>query len=456
MKPFRFSLHVFRRDLRLPDNTALIAALRSSEQVLPVFILDERQVANPFFGENSFCFMLQSLIELDVELRQFQSQLYIFKGIPGEIIAKLTEQYPVEALFVNRDYTPFSRERDQALKAICMKKGIRFNTYADSLLTEPELVHKDDGTPYTVFTPFFKKARQLAVSQPEYLFPDHFYHGEVEGSSNIERVKNLLPTSREELRFKGGRSEGLLLLKKIENLENYALTRNLPAEPGTSLLSPHHKFGTISIRETYHRVKLCFDNEHPLIGELYWRDFFTHILFHFPQVLGNPFRAQYDSIEWKTDPELFDRWARGQTGFPIVDAGMRELVATGFMHNRVRMIVASFLVKDLHLDWRLGEQFFSRHLSDYDPAVNNGNWQWAASTGCDAQPYFRIFNPWSQQQKYDYQCVYIKQWVTELQSVPVEAIHNLYRKFPLQLNYPVPMVDHSEAAGFAKMLFKKV
>jgi len=439
----------------LPDNTALIEALRSSGEVLPVFILDERQLGNPYFGENSFRFLLQSLIDLDGQLRASQSQLFIFRGIPEEILEKLLQQYPVEALFVNRDYTPFSRERDQILSKVCLKKGIPFNTFADSLLTEPEWVHKDDGTPYTMFTPFFKKARQLVVSQPEYSMPGLFYQGEILGSSNIEVVRNLLPASRDELRFKGGRTEGMLLLKKIEDLNNYAETRNLPAEPGTSFLSPHHKFGTISIRETYHRVNECFGNEHPLIGELYWRDFFTHILFHFPHVLGKPFRSQYDLIAWKTEPELFERWTRGQTGFPIVDAGMRELVASGFMHNRVRMIVASFLVKDLHFDWRLGEQFFARNLTDYDPAVNNGNWQWAASTGCDAQPYFRIFNPWSQQQKYDPQCIYIKRWVPELQSLSAETIHNLYLKFPGQLKYPVPMVNHSEASGFAKMLFKK-
>jgi deoxyribodipyrimidine photo-lyase len=222
------------------------------------------------------------------------------------------------------------------------------------------------------------------------------------------------------------------------------------------LLSAHHKFGTVSIRETYQKIKNEFGIAHTLINELYWRDFFTHIGFHFPKVFVSAFNEKYEKIPWENNKTKFNHWCNGTTGFPIVDAGMRELGTTGFMHNRVRMVVASFLTKDLHIDWRWGEQFFANHLIDYDPAVNNGNWQWAASTGCDAQPYFRIFNPWSQQQKFDTNCIYIKKWIPELKNLTSREIHQLENKPSLVPNYPQPIINHNEAAFIAKQLFQNI
>lgn len=457
MKPFSLSIHLFRRDLRLDDNTALIAALSQSEHVLPVFIFDERQLSNnPYMGNNSFEFMVNSLAELYDELKLKVSQLCFFKGIPHEVLTEIFAAVKVDALFVNRDYTPFSRERDEQIAMVCQQHRIQFSSYADALLTEPEQVHKDDGLPYTVFTPFMKKARHLSVVEPQPNNFSNYFSGKIEILSHLFNPKELLDKSNPTLLLKGGRKEGLKLLDDVQGLNDYDESRNLPAKKGTSLLSAHHKFGTISIRETYQTIVQLFGKESTLINELYWRDFFTHVVFHFPYVLGNAFKEKYKRIAWENNEQKFDFWCKGQTGFPIVDAGMRELTTTGYMHNRVRMIVASFLTKDLHVDWRWGERFFANHLVDYDPAINNGNWQWAASTGCDAQPYFRIFNPWSQQQKFDPDCIYIKRWVPELSHLSVKEIHGLKNTKPLIPDYPTMIIDHSEAAKKSKMLFKEI
>jgi len=456
MAVFKLSIHIFRRDLRLEDNTALMAALQQSEQVLPVFIFDDRQLSNPHKGNNSFEFMVNSLAELDGELRKKGSQLYCFRGSSAhEIVGTLLDVTQAKAVFVNRDYTPFSRERDNQIGMECIAREVKFFSYADALLTEPEQVGKSDGTPYTIYTPFMKKARMLPVPPPHQSSFGNYYTDELNLQASINSPADMHRTSNKELLLKGGRKEALQLLLQIDELIQYDSDRNFPAIKGTSLLSAHHKFGTLSIRETYHKINAAYSEEHTLINELFWRDFFTHIAFHFPHVFGQPFNPKYSNLEWINNEAMFERWGIGQTGFPIVDAGMRELVKTGYMHNRVRMIVASFLTKDLHIDWRWGERFFANHLIDYDPAVNNGNWQWAASTGCDAQPYFRIFNPWSQQQKFDPQCEYIKRWVPELKGLAPAAIHTLYQLRMKVISYPFPMVEHNIESGIAKEMFRK-
>jgi deoxyribodipyrimidine photo-lyase len=366
------------------------------------------------------------------------------------------DELPVEAVFVNRDYTPFSRLRDEKIALVCGKKKVVFSSYSDALLTEPEQVFKIDGKPYTVFTPFMKKAKELFVSQPVSNGFTNFFSRKISIQSNEIDPGIILTEKKNDFLLKGGRREGEILLAKLENLSDYDELRNIPSVGGTSLLSAHHKFGTVSIRETYHKMADLFGKEHTLISELYWRDFFTHIVFHFQHVLGKSFRSKYDNIEWKNNEDDFDRWCNGTTGFPIIDAGMRELVTTGYMHNRVRMVVASFLVKDLHIDWRLGERFFANHLIDYDPAVNNGNWQWVASTGCDAQPYFRIFNPWSQQLKFDTECRYIKKWVAELAVYSPKQIHKIENVSLFDPNYPSPMLNHRDESIISKEIFSKL
>ncbi|HKM93994.1 MAG TPA: deoxyribodipyrimidine photo-lyase [Prolixibacteraceae bacterium] len=455
MKKFNLSLHIFRRDLRLDDNSALLAALEMSEQVMPVFIFDERQLENPFHGSNSFQFMMNSLLELNQRLIEKGSRLYFFKGVAHEVLEQILEKTKAQAVFVNRDYTPFSRQRDEQIASVCQKHQVEFNTYADALINEPEQVLKNDGNPYSVFTPFMRKARFNPVTKPIPNSFSNYFKGHVNNSSEIDDPQKLLKSENPNILLNGGREEGLALHEKLHGLFNYDVDRNLPAVNGISLLSAHHKFGTVSVRESYWRIVDELGPEHTLINQLYWRDFFSHVVWNFPHVLGKAFKSKYENLAWENDQVKFEKWCKGQTGFPIVDAGMRELTTSGFMHNRVRMIVASFLTKDLHIDWRWGERFFANHLIDYDPAVNNGNWQWAASTGCDAQPYFRIFNPWSQQQKFDYQCFYIKKWVPELSELSASDIHKL-QQLPnlLAPNYPRPMVDHSERSQTIKKIFK--
>lgn len=454
-KKYPIALHIFRRDLRLVDNTALTEALKSSNAVIPCFIFDKRQLENnDYKSDHAIQFMAHSLRELDEELRKKQSKLYLFYGIPEEIIAQLLAQLHIKAIFINRDYTPFSRKRDGQIEKICNDLGIHFHPYADTLLHEPEEVLKPDGKPYTVFTHFLKKASQLPVSLPEKNNCHHFYQDPIP-LTDTAILEKLLQKNNPHLLLKGGRAEALSLLARIKTLHNYQDIRNIPSLSGTTKLSAHHKFGTVSIRECYAEVVKNFSKGHALINELHWRDFFTHIAFHYPAVFGEPFHKKYANIAWNQNQHHFNAWCNGETGFPIVDAGMRELNATGYMHNRLRMIVASFLTKDLHIDWRAGEKYFAQKLIDYDPAVNNGNWQWAASTGCDAQPYFRIFNPWLQQQKFDPDCLYIKSWVPELNALTPNIIHGLYKTHPgSTIHYPHPIVDHAIQSQKAKMMYK--
>lgn len=438
MKHYRLALFIFRRDLRLQDNTGLHEALKQAEQVIPCFIFDKRQIEdNNYKGTHSLEFLANSLAELNQELQTKKSHLYQFYGLTDKVVANLLKENPIDALFINRDYTPFSRERDQLISNLCQKHHIDFHYYSDALLHEPEEVLKPNREPYTVFTHAFKKAQLLPVASPRKNTLANYFSGKIP-SENKDILKKLLTFQDSNLLVKGGRKEGLGLVKRIPLLKNYADIRNFPAENGTTKLSAHHKFGTVSIREVYAAVENNFGPHHMLINELYWRDFFTHIAFHFPNVFGEAFNKKYRHIKWSQNKTHWQAWCEGMTGFPIVDAGMRELNTTGYMHNRVRMITASFLCKDLHIDWRWGEKYFAQQLVDYDPAVNNGNWQWAASTGCDAQPYFRIFNPALQQEKYDPDEIYIRKWIPELGTAA----------------YPKPIVNHAVESQKAKMMFR--
>lgn len=453
---YKTSLFVFRRDLRLEDNTGLISALRQSERVIPCFIFDPRQVDdNEYRSDNAVQFMLGSLAGLDDELKKKGSKLFIFYGQADSVIRKLLKK--VDAVFLNRDYTPFSLKRDNAIAAACRKSGVDFFKFADALLHEPEEVHKGDGDPYVVYTPFMKAAKKLDVRRPVKNKYKNYFSGRL-GEKGLSVFSKVLKKGdyNEDIFRSGGRKEARRILKDIGRFDNYEDVRDFPYIDGTTGLSAHNKFGTVSIREFYHAVNDGLGFHSILIDELFWRDFFTHIAYHFPYVFGKPFRKKYEKLKWSDSKKNFKAWCEGMTGFPIVDAGMRQLNKTGFMHNRVRMIVGSFLTKDLRIDWRRGEKYFAQRLVDYDPSVNNGNWQWVASTGCDAQPYFRIFNPWSQQEKYDKKCKYIKEWVPELEGLSPSQIHSLGSDRPEGLDYPEPIVDHSEARDKALKMFKSV
>ena len=451
------SLFLFRRDLRLKDNTGLIRALTDSAEVLPAFIFDPRQTGrHPYRSESALQFMIASLRELDGELRAKGSRLYLFQG-PGEkVVAALLNSEGFGAVYVNRDYTPFSRRRDEAIAAACREKNAAFVSAGDSLLNEPEDVAKTTGGPYTVFTPFFQAARAREVMRPRDNPFRNYSRGAIAAEAGPETYDRVLKRRNVRLFRRGGRKEALRVLRTIGRFGAYEETRDRLAIEGTTGLSPHNKFGTISIREFHQAVAEGLGPGHPILRQLYWRDFFTHVAFHFERVFGSPFRAAYEKIPWRDDPARLRRWQEGTTGFPIVDAGMRQLEATGFMPNRVRMICASFLVKDLHIDWREGERFFATRLEDYDPCVNNGNWQWVASTGCDAAPYFRIFNPWLQQRRYDPGAVYVKRWVPELAQADPGLIQRLDRlEGRPPGGYPKPIVDHTAESVRALAMYRR-
>ncbi len=450
---YRRSLFLFRRDLRLVDNTGLNQALKHSREVIPAFVIDPRQTRDhPYRSLPGIHFLRDSLLDLDQSLRKLGSNLQSFQSTPESLVAAWKSDLEIESLWVNRDYTPFSRKRDRAIEQACQSQGIDFHSCADLLLNEPKNTLKTDNTPYTVFTPYYNRARSLRVpapkSRPRGKGNFASYSNDPSLQSHLDSLIDGVPSLKS---IQGGRKAGLKQLSQLYKLSGYASDRDLPAVQGTSLLSAHLKFGTCSIREAFWEITQTLGSDHPLTRQLYWRDFLTHIAYHFPSVFGNAFKEKYNRIPWKKDKALFRLWTNGQTGFPIVDAGMRQLNQTGFMHNRVRMVVASFLCKDLHIDWRWGERYFATRLVDYDPCVNNGNWQWAASTGCDAQPYFRIFNPWRQQERFDPDCLYIKKWIPELSELEPKEIHRWQGL--LGFEYPAPIVEHKGAAMKAKMLF---
>ncbi len=448
-KRYSLSLFIFRRDLRLFDNNGLNAALQQSDKVLPCFIFDPRQVeSHPYQSQPGLQFMLEALQDLQCQFEQLGACLHTFNAEPEKIVLQLYNRHQIEAVYVNRDYTPFSQRRDTGLQRICNELNIGFHSIADALLNEPEAVVKDDGKAYQVFTAFYNRARQIAVAMPKALAEGRFVRDSMSNDNLIDGFKRAHHNP-----MRGGRQAALEKLDKLAACRSYAEQRDFPALAATSELSAYLKFGCCSVREAYYSVLTKLGSEHPLLRQFYWRDFFTHIAQHFPHVFGHAFQRRYDEIVWRNDSAEFEAWTQGSTGFPIVDAGMRQLKQTGCMHNRVRMITASFLVKDLQIDWRWGERYFAQHLLDYDPCVNNGNWQWAASTGCDAQPYFRIFNPWLQQKKFDADCVYIKRWVPELKGFSANAIH-AWHKNQAASDYPAPMVDHGLRSQQTKTLFQ--
>ena len=332
-------------------------------------------------------------------------------------MSRCLRELTIDAVIVNRDYTPYSRQRDKTLEKVCKIGSIPFYSFDDALLHPPEETLKKDGKPYTIFTPYFRNASKQEVLPPMQNRGTHYFRGSIPFAED----KPTLAELRVKNGLIGGRSEALKLLTKLGSLDQYGKLRDFPAEAYSTHLSPYLKFTVCSPREVYAAICHNLGPDHGLIRSLYWRDFFTSIAFFFPHVFKSAFHSKFDKLKWSNDREAFQRWCNGTTGFPLVDAGMREMNETGFMHNRVRMIAASFLIKDLHIDWRWGEKYFAQTLIDYDPAVNNGNWQWAASTGCDAQPYFRIFNPWTQQKKFDPECTYIKKWIAELRDFPPQS-----------------------------------
>lgn len=460
MKKHQKTVFFFRRDLRLEDNLGLLAALDESEEVLPAFVFDPRQTdaeKNEYFSVPAFNFLLNSLAELNEALTHRGSQLYIFSGDPAEITEALITQDDIDAVYVNKDYTPFARTRDKEIADVCEKHDVPFTRCDDLVLAPIEDIRTGQGKLYTVFTPFMKNAATYDVPEPHKNNYQNYYVGRLNTQTTTLTTFSVSgKIDPESLLLHGGRGEALNILAENDYLKQYKERRNLPAQHGTSRLSAHHKFGTISIRESYHMAAKATGKGSSFISELYWRDFYYYIAYHFPIVFKQSFLPWAKNLEWLNDKKQFAAWCEGKTGVPMVDAAMRELNHTGWMHNRSRMIVASYLTKNLLINWQWGERYFATKLIDYDPAQNNGGWQWSASTGADPRP-LRIFNPFTQATKYDPDAVYIKKWVPELHCVSNEQLTDSKTTdfSKIAENYPAPLVNQKESYHRAMATYKK-
>ncbi len=464
-------IHWFRRDLRLSDNTALRAALHSGRPVLPLFIFDPAILDSPRTGAPRLAFLLRALQALDQQLRARGSALVVRFGEPVQVLSALVRETHAQAIYANEDYTSYARQRDERLRRAL---PVPVHMYPDLLLRAPGAVLREDGSPLVVYTPFMKRWRALpapARAENSVSVGQWVRAGQV-ASSGIPELSALgfaptiaVPPADE--RF----ARALLDRFVVGPIYHYGETRNalvtdpfageLPA--GSSYLSPYLRFGVISPRQVYWAAQEALQSApdegarksvETFVNELIWREFYHHILYHFPHVERSNFRSEYDSVPWRDAPDDLAAWQEGRTGYPVVDAAMRQLRAIGWLPNRARMIVASFLTKDLLIHWRAGEQHFMQWLIDGDTAANNGGWQWAAGTGTDAQPYFRIFHPVLQSQKFDPHGDYIRHWVPELRDVPTPFIHAPWTLDDPPADYPPPIVDHALARARALAAFR--
>ena len=421
----KITLFWFRRDLRLEDNLGLIEALGSSDSVLPIFIFDDDITDELPRNDARVSFIHERLELIDTELKSFGSSILVKKGKVLDVWKELCFEFDVKAVFANEDYEPYAIKRDEQIKDFLESKDISFHLLKDQVIFAKDDVVKQDRTPYTVYTPYKNKWREQFTAMSLSLQQKYTSSNFVKLTINFPSIEEIgfVKSNIKVKQYNGG------------NISNYAEVRNFPAIDGTSYLSPHLRFGTVSVRE----LAIKYSSNTELLNELIWREFFMQILYHFPKVVEGNFREKYDFIQWRNNLEEFEKWKNGQTGYPIVDAGMRQLNETGYMHNRVRMITAGFLCKHLLIDWRWGEAYFAEKLLDYDLSANNGNWQWSAGTGCDAAPYFRVFNPTEQVKKFDPELKYIRKWVPEID----------------EMAYPLPIVEHKYARERALKVYKE-
>ena len=414
-----FSIFWFRRDIRLEDNIGLSHATKSKYPVIPIFIFDEKITLNLPKNDTRINFIYKNLKKLDdLLLEKFNSKLQVFKGDPIDIINRIVREYNIKEVYTNHDYEPYAIKRDSLISKNLKNNNIPLYTFKDQVIFEKNEVIKDNGSPYIVFSPYMRKWKETL--KKNYLVLEHS-----ELSNNFHNLNKYNLKEISEYGFEKNLLEVLNFDVSKKIIEEYEKKRNFPSLNSTSKIGPFLRFGVISIRSLVKYV-LKFDND-TFLNELIWREFFMQILFHFPNSSTNSFKSKYDNIKWVNDKKMFEAWKNGKTGFPIVDAGMNELNKTGFMHNRVRMITSSFLCKQLLIDWRWGEKYFALKLNDYEMSSNVGNWQWASGSGVDAAPYFRIFNPHTQIEKFDKNYDYINNWVD------------------LKNNYPKEIVNHKEA-----------
>lgn len=419
-----------RRDLRLYDNAALYHALKSPEPVLVVFIFDKDILERlSDVKDKRVNFIHNTLCEVNRELHNNGSSLLVLHDVPLAAFEKLTSRYDIRSVFINRDYEPYALQRDLAVEQLLKSKEIGFRSFKDQVIFEKSEVMKPDGSPYTVFTPYSKKWKHKFIMEELPSYPVGEY------TDRLVQIPFKEIPALEKIGFKEVKVEVPEVHISEKHLRRYTLDRNFPGVEGTSNVSVHLRFGTLSIREL---VSIAKDLEEQWLNELIWREFFMMILYHFPKVVNSNFRKKYDRIQWRNNEKEFELWCKGKTGYALVDAGMRQLNETGYMHNRVRMVTAGFLTKHLLIDWRWGEAYFAEKLLDFELSSNNGNWQWAAGTGCDAAPYFRIFNPVAQLKKFDPRLDYVKKWIPD------------YRE-----GYLSPVVEHGFARERALETYKR-
>ena len=412
----------FRRDLRLDDNVGFYNALKSEHPVLPIFIFDEEILKKLPKDDARITFIYETLQKMRIKLEdKNSSSIAMFHGEPAIVYKNLLEKYNIDTVFTNRDYEPYAKERDDKIQQLLNDNTIKFKTFKDQVIFEQNEVTKKDGLPYVVYTPYMKVWKeQFKTHTLDFYYTSSFL-------KNLIQDKELPNLSLSDIGFIKSHQKIKKHIVTPALIQNYEDTRNFPAQDSTSKLGPHLRFGTVSIRKMIE--KAITEKNEIFWQELIWREFFMQILWHFPHTSKNSFKAKYDRIDWRNNEAEFLKWCNGQTGYPLVDAGMRQLNETGFMHNRIRMLVGSFLCKHLLIDWRWGEAYFAEKLHDYEMASNIGNWQWVAGSGVDAAPYFRIFNPTTQIKKFDSDLAYIKKWVPDFQ----------------EFTYPKEMVDHKEA-----------
>jgi deoxyribodipyrimidine photo-lyase len=423
----KINIFWFRRDLRLEDNTALSMALNSGLPVLPLFIFDANITSELPPDDPRISFIYETLSSLNNKLQKSKSAVYILKGDPEKIWRDLIVSFDINTVYINKDYEPYGIQRDKTIETILGEKKINLLRFKDHVIFEEKEILKSDDSPYTIFTPY--KNKWLSE------FADHFPEKtniSLNDKQNYHKCFPEFPTL-ENLGFM--KSSVRVRPFDLSVINEYDKFRDFPAIDNTSYLGPHLRFGTVSIRKI---IRIAAVENNVFLGELIWREFFMQILYNFPYVVTGNFKTKYDNILWRNNEKEFDRWCNGETGYPLVDAGMRQLNKTGYIHNRVRMIAAGFLCKHLLIDWRWGEAWFATKLLDYELSSNNGNWQWAAGTGCDAAPYFRIFNPETQLKKFDHDSEYVKKWIEEID----------------EPGYPKPMIDHDFARRRAISTFK--
>ena len=457
-KKYQNGLFIFRRDLRIQDNKGLKLLHNECENIYTIFIFTPEQVgnANKYKSNNCVQFMIESLENLNI---QCSNKLYCFYGKNNNIIRYLIHELEINVVGFNLDYTPYAINRDIEIMELCGENNVDILFENDYYLNEPGTILSGGGTSYLKFTPYYIQASKKSIDSPSKLlrFIPKKTSKRLKNIINLSQAINRFTKINENLLIKGGRTEGIKKLKEaIKTQKHYSRTRD-DISYNTSLLSAYIKFGCLSIREIYK----AFHHNKDFIRQLHWRDFYAQVMYFNPQVIGGALKPNYNKIKWHNSGRLFKAWCDGKTGFPIVDAAMRQLNTIGWMHNRGRMIVSSFLTKILLIDWRLGERYFATKLVDYDPANNNGGWQWSAGTGADSQPYFRIFNPFLQSQNHDPDCEYIKRWVPELKDVENDVIHNwndkekIYKE-NINIKYSRPIVDYTEQKEKALKMYKTI